>query len=81
MDLQADDFDLDTTDLNRMLTCPALVLSGSDGIMDRMFDMQGVWAPRLANMRYIAVRGGHFFVDQNPDETLKHLQHFLNDLQ
>lgn len=77
----SDDFDLDTTDLNRMLTCPALVLSGSDGIMDRMFDMQGVWAPQLANMRYIAVRGGHFFVDQNPDETLKHLQHFLNDLQ
>jgi surfactin synthase thioesterase subunit len=29
-------------------------------------------------MRHIAVRGGHFFVDQNPDETLTHLKGFLN---
>ena len=72
------DFDVDAMDLDRKLTCPALVLSGADGVMDQMFDMQSVWASRLEDMRHIAVRGGHFFVDQNPDETLTHLKGFLN---
>jgi len=72
------DFDVDAMDLDRKLTCPALVLSGADGVMDQMFDMQSVWASRWEDMRHIAVRGGHFFVDQNPDETLTHLKGFLN---
>ena len=72
------DFDVDVMDLDRKLTCPALVLSGADSVMDQMFDMQSVWASRLEDMRHIAVRGGHFFVDQNPDETLTHLKGFLN---
>lgn len=71
------DFDHDAADLNHRLTCPALVLSGADGIMDQQFDMQSVWGPRLADMRHIAVRGGHFFVDQNPGDTLRHLRRFL----
>ena len=71
------DFDHDAADLNHRLTCPALVLSGADGIMDQQFDMQSVWGPRLADMRHIAVRGGHFFVDQNPGDTHRHLRRFL----
>lgn len=75
------DFDLDTADLSRKVTCPALVLSGADGIMEQAFDMSAAWQPRLANMRYRAIRGGHFFVDQNPSETLTAMTAFLTEIE
>ena len=54
------DFDLDAADLGRQFTCPALFLSGADGVMNQTFDMTEVWAPRLAHMQHITVPGGHF---------------------
>ena len=45
--------------------------------MNQTFDMTEVWAPRLAHMQHSTVPSGHFFVDQNPKETLAHLQQFL----
>ncbi len=71
------DFELDRADLGRQVQCPALVFSGSAGLMHGLFDMQAVWAPRLANMRVAALPGGHFFVDQFPHDTARVLRNFL----
>lgn len=72
------DFDQDAADLGRRVTCPALVLYGADGAMARAYDVPGTWADRLSDMRGDTVPGGHFFVDQHPEETARKLLSFLD---
>jgi haloacetate dehalogenase len=71
------DFDDDAADLGRRVDCPALVLWGGDGAMARAYDVAGTWADRLADMRGVAIPGGHFFPDTAPDATAKALLAFL----
>lgn len=71
------DFALDAADLHRRVTAPALVLYGADGAMAKAYDVPGTWRDRLADMRAVAVPGGHFFVDQSPEETGQALLDFL----
>lgn len=67
----------DRADRGRQVTCPALVLYGASGLMAQLFDLQAVWSPRLADLRTVALPGGHFFVDQHPHETAACLEQFL----
>ncbi|MGX9350040.1 alpha/beta fold hydrolase [Shimia sp. W99] len=71
------DFELDAADLDRQVSCPALVLWGADGAMGKMYDVAATWFPRLANMTARSVPGGHFFLDQYPLETADALLSFL----
>jgi len=71
------DLALDTDDLGRKVTCPALVLYGADGAMARAFDVPATWADRLALMQAQTVPGGHFFPDTAPDATAQALAQFL----
>lgn len=71
------DFDLDSRDLDRQVTAPALVLYGAQGAMAQAYDMAEAWHPRLADMTVAPVPGGHFFVDQSPQETITLLTQFL----
>ncbi len=71
------DFDLDAADLSRTLDCPALVLWGADGAMGKAYDVAATWADRLSDMSSKALPGGHFFVDQYPQETTQVLLAFL----
>ncbi|APX11244.1 alpha/beta fold hydrolase [Tateyamaria omphalii] len=71
------DFDLDAADLDRTVTCPALVLYGSDGIMGRAYDVPATWADRLGRMQAQGLPGGHFFPDTHPCETAHALSTFL----
>ncbi len=73
------DFALDAADLDRQVSCPALVLYGATGAMAKQYDVEATWAPRLANMRAAAIPGGHFFVDQHPSETAEALLDFLSE--
>ncbi len=73
----AHDFDLDAADLGRRIDCPALVLYGADGAMAQAYDVPATWKDRLSNMRAEAVPGGHFFIDQHPEETTQALLAFL----
>lgn len=75
------DFALDAADLDRQVSCPALVLYGATGAMAKQYDVEATWAPRLANMRAAAIPGGHFFVDQHPSETAEALLDFLVNSQ
>lgn len=72
------DFDLDALDLQRQVTCPALVLYGADGAMAKAYDIPATWSDRLARMQAMAIPGGHFFVDQSPQETARALKVFLS---
>jgi haloacetate dehalogenase len=67
----------DTEDLNRRVQCPALVFYGSKGVMARLFDLPAEWRARLADMTEAALPGGHFFVDQFPQDTARILGDFL----
>ncbi|MGJ8626747.1 MAG: alpha/beta fold hydrolase [Sulfitobacter sp.] len=71
------DFDHDAADLDRRVTCPALVMWGADGAMGRAYDVPGTWADRLTDITAVPILGGHFFVDQHPDETAAALLAFL----
>jgi haloacetate dehalogenase len=71
------DLDHDTQDLSRQVQCPALVFYGSKGVMARLFNLPAEWRTRLAHMTEAALPGGHFFVDQFPQETARILADFL----
>ena len=73
------DFDDDAADLGARVTCPALVLYGADGAMGKSYDMAECWAPKLSNMTVKGLRGGHFFIDTNPRDTIKALQDFFGN--
>ena len=70
----------DVADAGRRLDCPSLVITAADGVMNALFDMQAVWAPRLAQAHHASVAGGHFFVDQRPEQTAQLLRAFLAQL-
>lgn len=74
------DFDLDAQDLGRQVTCPALVLFGADGAMASAYDVAATWQNRLSDLQAQAIPGGHFFVDQSPDETAHALAGFLQNV-
>lgn len=71
------DFEQDAGDLDKQITCPALVMYGADGSMAQTYDVPATWAPRLANMQSTAIPGSHFFIDQYPDQTAEALLTFL----
>ncbi len=71
------DFADDAADLNRQITCPALVLYGGEGAMAKIYDVPKSWEDRLSNMRAAAMPGGHFFIDLAPEETTDALHGFL----
>lgn len=76
----AHDFDLDAADLAQRVPCPSLVMYGADGAMAKSYDVPATWADRLSDMRSAAVPGGHFFIDQHPNETAAALMAFLDSI-
>jgi haloacetate dehalogenase len=45
--------------------------------MAQLFDIPAQWRKRCADVRDATLPGGHFFVDQFPDETVRVLTEFL----
>ena len=71
------DLEHDAADIARKVTCPTLAFYGSNGAMARLFDIPAEWRKRCANLTSESLPGGHFFVDQFPDETARVLLDFL----
>lgn len=63
-----------------IVSCPALVLYGADGVMAKSYDVAGIWSERLTDMRVDAIPGGHFFIDQEPEATGVALTRFLKEM-
>lgn len=69
-------------DASRKIACPTLHLWGQGGPLDTFYTKEGgplsiwrQWAPRVEGR---AVKGGHFFPEENPDETALLLRRFLS---
>ena len=71
------DLEHDIADAGRKVDCPALIISGANGVMARLFDIPAQWHERCTNLRAGTLPGGHFFVDQHPKETAAILESFL----
>ena len=74
----AHDFDDDAADLEKRIACPTLVLFGAQGAMGRAFDVPATWIPKCTEIQSQAIRGGHFFIDTNPKDTLAALSAFFS---
>lgn len=72
-----EDFQLDADDLIKTVDVPALVLFGADGAMAKAYDIPATWQNRLTDMQSRGIVGGHFFIDQSPQETTSVLTDFL----
>jgi haloacetate dehalogenase len=69
-------------DASRKIECPMLHLWGEGGPLDTFYTKEGgplsiwrQWAPRAEGR---AIRGGHFFPEENPDETALIMKRFLS---
>jgi haloacetate dehalogenase len=71
------DFEQDAKDLDQRVTLPSLVLYAKDGMMDKTYKMHSVWSDKLSNFAVKPMRGGHFFPDHYPQDTLTELRNFL----
>lgn len=72
------DLDHDAADINKKVGCPTLVFWGSKGLIAKNFDIALTWRNRCTNVRAESLPGGHFFVDQFPDDTARILMSFLD---
>jgi haloacetate dehalogenase len=71
------DLEHDATDIHIKVRCPTLAIYGNKGAMARLFDIPAEWRKRCADLHSEALPGGHFFVDQFPDDTARVLLGFL----
>ena len=75
------DMELDSADIDRKLDCPTLAFWGSNGVIGRLFDLEKEWSERCNNLRSATLPGGHFFVEQFPEETADIWQRFLGSVR
>lgn len=77
------DFAQDTADRDsgRRIACPTLVLWSEGGALDTWYrdagGPLGIWREWAGDVTGRAISGGHFFPEQNPDETISELSSFL----
>jgi haloacetate dehalogenase len=72
------DLDHDGADIDRKVACPTLVFYGASGAMAQLYDIPAQWRRRCADVAEASLPGGHFFVDQFPEETAAILHRFLS---
>jgi haloacetate dehalogenase len=71
------DLEHDAANIDRRVNCPALVFYGSTGQMAQLFDIPAEWRKRFSNSKDVTLPGGHFFVDQYPDDVAQMPSDFL----
>jgi haloacetate dehalogenase len=76
IDLEHDQADLDA---GRKLTCPLLVLWGSEGVVGRCFDPLLEWRKLATDVRGEALPGGHYIPEEAPDILLERVTSFLRE--
>ena len=71
------DLSHDQADQTVLVACPTLAFWGSQGAMARLFDIGAEWGARCADLTTATLPGGHFFIDQFPEQTAEVLDRFL----
>ena len=78
------DIEHDRTDQkrSRRITCPMLHLWATGGPLDTFYEQHGgplgIWRKWADNVQGKAMKGGHFFPEENPVETAEILHNFLS---
>jgi haloacetate dehalogenase len=78
------DIEHDQTDQkeSRRITCPMLHLWAASGPLDTFYGSEGgalgIWRKWADNVQGQAIKGGHFFPEENPTETTELLKTFLS---
>ncbi len=72
------DFRLDEEDRGKKrIVCPTLILWASEGPLNKLYDVMSVWRDWAADVRGHVIRAGHYFAEENPDDTYKALREFF----
>ena len=71
------DLEHDETDLDKLITCPLLVLWGRYGIIGKHVDMLNIWSKKAQHVSGKALDCGHFLAEEAPEETLHSLLDFF----
>jgi haloacetate dehalogenase len=72
------DLEHDAADIDKRVQCPTLAFYGASGQMARLFDIPAEWRKRCADLSTSSLPGGHFFVDQFPNDGAQTLTDFLD---
>jgi len=67
----------DRADRDRRIVPPLLVLWGAKGVIERSYDVLGLWSERAGEVSGRALPCGHFLAEEAPEETLEALLAFL----
>lgn len=71
------DHDHDLADRHKQIECPALVLWGARGVMERCFDVMEVWQSRASQLSGRALDAGHYLAEEQPGQTVHELLKFF----
>ena len=71
------DLEHDAVDADARIACPLLVLWGSKGVVNRLFDPVRDWRSVAADVRGKVLPSGHFLAEEAPDETAAELLDFF----
>ena len=67
---------------SRRITCPMLHLWAAGGPLDTFYGQEGgalgIWRKWANNVQGQAIKGGHFFPEENPTDTTELLKRFLS---
>jgi haloacetate dehalogenase len=67
----------DAADQAQKIACPTLLLWSATG-MWATYDMLDVWRSRAEDVQGVALEGGHFLPEENPEHTAAELMRFLS---
>ena len=71
------DLEHDAADVERRIECPLLVLWGTKGVVNRMFNPIADWNSVARDVTGKPLVSGHFLAEEAPEETLAELQAFF----
>ena len=67
----------DEGDKEHKITCPVLLLWSATGMWAK-YDIPEIWRARATDVRGVALEGGHFLPEENPERTTQELLRFLS---
>jgi haloacetate dehalogenase len=72
------DFKLDEEDRGRKrIGCPTLILWGTNGPLEKLYDVLAVWRGWADDVHGHSIAAGHYFAEENPDATYAALSGFF----
>jgi haloacetate dehalogenase len=70
-------------DAGNIISCPTIHLWATEGPLDNFYRHEGgplaIWRRWAPSVQGQAVKGGHFFPEENPDDTFALINRFLQD--